>query len=353
MTVKRVCALWIIAMVLAVLLVNVHGLPYADDFPYHVYRPSTLPAGPSAERQVMLKITGSTSTAKDSGIESASNTRDNRKDEAFGETGSINSAKDAVRYHQLDNHLDGHRLLDASKGSTVDKMKHLSGENFETDKSHNRKYIKSGFSNSYHKDENGSKSSYYEDSDDRGGKQVYDNRHNFRNDHLDKLYNQERRNDYLRDHYDDKRGGTDAQDTHNFHRAAALNRGNMYGYRDGYMLGDHNDQRRGTMTAYGAYDYYQPASYQPYHRQSYYYEPRPSFPITPIQSAPITIYDDLREFRPYVASNYYRTQHYMTPREIREDTRSGDYLQDFGERRRLVYKDSPPQSVPYGYQRYQ
>ncbi|XP_049548289.1 uncharacterized protein LOC125959504 [Anopheles darlingi] len=339
-------------MVFSPLLPNVAGLPYADDFPYHAYRPPT--SGPSAEQKMLLRISDSTSSIKGSGIESASNTRDNRKDEAFGEAGSINSAKDAVRFHQLDNYLDGHRLLDASKGSAVDKMKHLSGENFETDKSHNRKYIKSGFSNTYHKDENGSKSSYYEDSDDRGGKQVYDNRHNFRNDHLDKLYNQEHRKDYLRDNYDNKRAESDFQGTHNIHRAAALNRGNTYGYRDGYMQGDHNDQRRGTTRSYGTYDYYPHATYQPYQRQSYYYEPRPSFPLTPLQSVPITIYDDLREFKPYVASNYYRTQQYMIPRE---DTRSGDYLEDFGERRRLVYKDnSPPplplSSMPYGYRRY-
>uniref|UniRef100_A0A182N1C4 Uncharacterized protein n=1 Tax=Anopheles dirus TaxID=7168 RepID=A0A182N1C4_9DIPT len=320
--------------------------PYADDFPYQVHGRPVAVAGAGAGGKQLVVAGG---TSKGAGGEGATDARDHRKEHAFEETGSIGSATDAVRYHQLDNQLDGHRVLDASKGSTVDKVKHLAGENFETDKSHNRKHIKSGFSNSYHKDESGSKSSYYEDSDDRGGKQVYDNRHNQRNDYADKLYSQDRRNDYLRDHYDDRASGSDLLGGHNYRRVGALDRGNAYGHRDGYAHNDHADQHYGT-TAYGGYDYYQPPAtnyhhYDDLYRRRAYYNPppRPAFATAPLQTAPITIYEDPRD---YAAPYAYPV------REVRDGTsalsRDADEYRPelspssaFGQRRRLVYRPSP------------
>ncbi|XP_058063503.1 uncharacterized protein LOC131213478 [Anopheles bellator] len=354
----------IIELVLLMLAVMATGSPYADDFPYHAYRPpqDTFPTGGKAHGTSM-----SGASSKGGGTEGTADGRDFRKDQAFDETGSINSANDAVRYHKLDNQLNGQRVLDTSKGTTVDKVKHLAGENFEADKTHNRKHIKSGFSNSYHKDESGSKSSYYEDSDDRGGKQVFDNRQNLRNDYADKLYSQDRRNDFLRDHYDDRQGGTDLHDGHNHHRVAAQDRGNRHGYRDGYAHGDRNDQRYGA-TAYGGYDYYQPSNYQQrsvvahhqpfdgsYHQQRSYYEPRPPFTTSPLQSGPITIYEDPRHYQAHWPVPPYAPYHTM-PREqlLDADTalsRDANRLVDgdFSGRRRLVYKFNslPPPAGDY------
>ncbi|KFB36803.1 AGAP000734-PA-like protein [Anopheles sinensis] len=352
------CEQCVVLLVLALVGSGAVAYPYADDFPYHLH---PVHRNPPAVGQGGKKVLLGSSGAKGAsgGGEGASDARDHSKDHAFEEAGGINSASDAVRYHQLDNQLNGHRVVDANKGSTVDKVKHLAGENFEADKSHNRKHVKSGFSNSYHKDESGSKSSYYEDSDDRGGKQVYDNRHNLRNDYADKLYSQDRRSDYLRDHYDDRVGGTDLLGAHNYQRASALDRGNAHGHRDGYAHNDHSDQHYDTR-AYDAYGYYQhPAtttsSYHytadPYRRRSAYYEPRPTF-----ATAPITIYEDPRD---YVAP-YGPYPAYPSVREVRDGTsvlsRDADYqpatFDELGHRRRLIYKPSPA-SLPYdGFRRY-
>uniref|UniRef100_A0A182IVI1 Uncharacterized protein n=1 Tax=Anopheles atroparvus TaxID=41427 RepID=A0A182IVI1_ANOAO len=335
-----------LALVLLVVLVGgAAAYPYADDFPYHLH-----PA--QGGKKVLLG--SSSAKGASGGGEGLHDARDHSKDRAFEEAGGINSASDAVRYHQLDNQLNGHRVVDANKGSTVDKVKHLAGENFEADKSHNRKHIKSGFSNSYHKDESGSKSSYYEDSDDRGGKQVYDNRHNLRNDYADKLYSQDRRSDLLRDHYDDRAGGTDLLGAHNYQRASALDRGNTHGHRDGYAHSDHSDQHYDTR-AYDGYDYYRPPppySADPYHRRSAYYEPRPAF-----ATAPITIYEDPREYAPY-APYPAPSLAYPAVREVRDGTsvlsRDADYRRpdEFGQRRRLIYKPSPAPLPFDGFRRY-
>ena len=223
---KCPCSVALLVLGLVCRLAIAYAYPYADDFPYQVHgRPIATVSGGSSSAGVKKLVAGSSQDARGEG---GSDARDHRKEHAFDEAGSIGSASDAVRYHQLDNQLDGHRVVDASKGSTVDKVKHLAGENFEADKSHNRKHIKSGFSNSYHKDESGSKSSYYEDSDDHGGKQVYDNRHNLRNDYADKLYSQDRRNDYLRDHYDDRASGSELLGGHQYRRVGALDRGKWF-----------------------------------------------------------------------------------------------------------------------------
>ncbi|XP_050074783.1 uncharacterized protein LOC126562348 [Anopheles maculipalpis] len=361
MGIKPVWQTLLVVTVAALCVEHIVAYPYADDFPYQVHGRPVSVASASGGSGVKKLVSGSSKGASGEG---GSDARDHRKEHAFDEAGSIGSASDAVRYHQLDNQLDGHRVLDASKGSTVDKVKHLAGENFEADKSHNRKHIKSGFSNSYHKDESGSKSSYYEDSDDHGGKQVYDNRHNQRNDYADKLYSQDRRNDYLRDHYDDRASGSELLGGHNYRRVGALDRGNAYGHRDGYAHNDHNDQHYGT-SAYGGYDYYQPgANYHHYddlYRRRSYYNPRPSFATAPLQPAPITIYEDPRDYAPYPAAPYpvreVRDGSSVLSRDAAADYHHHHHRPDqdesFGQRRRLIYRPSPaPLPMLNGYGRY-
>ncbi|XP_053677897.1 uncharacterized protein LOC128728302 [Anopheles nili] len=328
--------------------------PYADDFPYTGLRPTSISvASPSNIGETKILLSGGASKGAASG-DSSNDARNHRKEYAFNEAGSIGSASDAVRFHKLDNQLNGHRVLDASKGSTVDKLNHLAGENFEADKSHNRKHIKSGFSNSYHKDESGSKSSFYEDSDDHGGKQVYDNRHNLHNGYGDKLYTQDRRNEYLRDHYNDRASGSDLHDGHNHLRAGALDRGNTYGHRDNYAHNGHN-LRHYDLMAYGGFDYYQPTRnyhhYDDLYRRRSYYSPRPTFATGSMQPAPIMIYEDPRDYAPHPRDPY-------PIREVRDGSsvlsRDAEYYHDtpsIGQQRRLIYR-STPTPLPQIYDHY-
>ena len=94
--------------------------------------------------------------------------------------GKLKANTDTGNFYNVENTRNGHDMNQVKHGGTSDNLTHIQGEDFETDKSHKRKHIKSGFQNSYHKDENGSKSSFYEDSDDQGGKVVYDKRHGIR-----------------------------------------------------------------------------------------------------------------------------------------------------------------------------
>lgn len=186
-------------------------LPYANNYPYST--------------AVVLESTVSKGASSKGAAEGAKDLRNFNSDHSFDSGGNINSAADAARYHTLDNQLNSHRIADAARGGSMDKVKLSTGENYEADKSHNRKYVKSGFTNSYHKDENGSKSSYYEDSDDRGGKQVFDNRQNLKDDYNDHLYNKELKNNQLRDWQDDRFGGVEQRGVRDFHRKSTVDRG--------------------------------------------------------------------------------------------------------------------------------
>lgn len=66
--------------------------------------------------------------------------------------------------YNLDSNQNEHNINQIKRGGSTDNLTHVQGENYENDKTHKRKHIKSGFTNSYHKDENGSRSSFYEDS---------------------------------------------------------------------------------------------------------------------------------------------------------------------------------------------
>uniref|UniRef100_A0A8W7PW34 Uncharacterized protein n=1 Tax=Anopheles coluzzii TaxID=1518534 RepID=A0A8W7PW34_ANOCL len=321
---KCPCSVALLVLGLVCRLAIAYAYPYADDFPYQVHgRPIATVSGGSSSAGVKKLVAGSSQDARGEG---GSDARDHRKEHAFDEAGSIGSASDAVRYHQLDNQLDGHRVVDASKGSTVDKVKHLAGENFEADKSHNRKHIKSGFSNSYHKDESGSK---------RPAQRL------------------------LRDHYDDRASGSELLGVHQYRRVGALDRGNAYGHRDGYAHNDHSDQHYGTQS-YGGYDHYQPAAnyhYDDLYRRRSYYDPRPAFATAPLAPAPITIYEDPRDYAPYpaalaspypareirdgsaVLSRDESSYHHHHHRLHQDPAAAGGG--SFGQRRRLIYRPSP------------
>ncbi|XP_039439171.1 uncharacterized protein LOC120420248 [Culex pipiens pallens] len=314
-------------IVVGILAEVIVAYPYANGYPYS--------SSPVLAAVVGTKVTVGGSAAK--GVTGGvKDLRDFHRDHVFEGGDKINSAADAVRYHALDNVVNGHRVADSSKGGSVDKVKHLAGENFEADKSHNRKQIKSGFSNSYHKDENGSKSSYYEDSDDRGGKQVYDNRHNLRNNYNDHLYNKELRNDQLRDRYDDRFGGVDLRGRGDLHHQAATDRGNLHDYRDGFHADRDYDQR-----SYHHEEQLPPLvpvrNYDELFQRKSFYEPRPMFATAP--RAPITVYEDPREYA------YRDEYHYSRPRPegrvVAEDGFMRRFDQDFGDRTRIIFRPSP------------
>lgn len=119
----------------------------------------------------------------------------------------VQASQHGVNFYDKDNISKGHDLTHIKNGASVDDHKHVVGQNLETDKSHNRKHIKSGFHNTYNKDESGSNSSFYEDSDDRGGKLVYDKSHGVTGDAHDQKYHEGVRDGQLRDRLDDRHGG--------------------------------------------------------------------------------------------------------------------------------------------------
>ncbi|XP_065089374.1 uncharacterized protein LOC135710660 [Ochlerotatus camptorhynchus] len=288
--------------------------PYADRYPYGTAVVS---------ESKLLKGASSRGTS-----EGGKDLRNFNRDHVFDEGGKINSATDAVRYHALDNQVNGHRIADASQGVSQDKVKHLAGENYEADKSHNQKQVKSGFTNSYHKDESGSKSSFYEDSDDRGGKQVFDNRQNLRNNYNDHLYNKELRNDQLRDRYDDRFGGFDLRGVRDFHHQAAADRGNLHDYRDGFRDDrDHHVHNYGQEIYPGLPPMVPVRNYDELFQRRTFHEPRPMFKTAP--HAPITVYEDPREYQ------YDYPAHSVGDRFLRR------YDDDVAERTRIIFRPSP------------
>ncbi|KAL9695759.1 hypothetical protein quinque_015044 [Culex quinquefasciatus] len=283
-------------IVVGILAEVIVAYPYANGYPYS--------SSPVLAAVVGTKVTvGGSAKGVTGGVKDL---RDFHRDHVFEGGDKINSAADAVRYHALDNVVNGHRMADSSKGGSVDKVKHLAGENFEADKSHNRKQIKSGFSNSYHKDEKRQQRvRTTRTPDDRGGKQVYDNRHNLRNNYNDHLYNKELRNDQLRDRYDDRFGGVDLRGRGDLHHQAASDRGNLHDYRDGFHADRDYDQR-----SYHHEEQLPPLvpvrNYDELFQRKSFYEPRPMFATAP--RAPITVYEDPREYA------YRDEYHYSRPR---------------------------------------
>lgn len=167
---------------------NAFTQPYANDYPYQKY---------AFNRESSQSDTDGTRYLKN-------NLRDKE--------GRLKVNSDKGLSYNLDSDTNEHNLNQIKRGESTDNLTHVQGEDFETDKSHKRKHIKSGFQNSYHKDENGSRNSYYEDSDDTGGKTIYDKRHGTRGDQADSQYTEGLKNGVSRDKYDDRRTGFDNRD---------------------------------------------------------------------------------------------------------------------------------------------
>lgn len=186
----------------------VFGFAYADSYPY--------------------KATGFT-FMNDGGSESdselAADSTGFIKNRVKTQGDKQNAGADVGSYRNMENVSNGHDIHHAKKGSSIDSVKHSQGENFENDKSHTRKHIKSGFQNSYHKDENGSKSSYYEDSDDRGEKLTFDKKQGIRGDNHDLNYSEGLKKGAVYDKYDDRRGGYDNRGSHDHHHLLAEDQG--------------------------------------------------------------------------------------------------------------------------------
>lgn len=176
--------------------------PYANDFPYQKY---------GFNRESSQADTDGTRYMKN-------NLRDL--------DGRLKANTDTGLTYNIDSNKNSHDLQQIKRGGTTDNLTHVQGEDFETDKSHKRKHIKSGFQNSY--SENGSKSSFYEDSDDTGGKVVYDKRHGTRGDQKDQQYTEGLKNGVSRDKYDDRRTGFDNRDLVDRHQSYVEDQGKVH-----------------------------------------------------------------------------------------------------------------------------
>lgn len=195
----------VIVIIFLVCLVNkAFSQPYANDYPYQKYGFNREASQADTDGSRYLK-----NNLRDQGGHKKSNT----------DTG--------LTYH-LDSNKNYHDLDQNKRGETTDKLTHVQGEDFENDKTHKRKHIKSGFQNSYHKDENGSKSSYYEDSDDTGGKTTYDKRHGTRGDNQESQYSEGLKNGVSRDKYDDRRQDFDNRDLVDRHQSYVEDQGEVH-----------------------------------------------------------------------------------------------------------------------------
>jgi hypothetical protein len=180
--------------------------PYANDYSYDKYG---------------FKREGALSNSDES-----SYLKNNLRDQ----DGRLKSNVDSGISYNLDANKNHHDINQKKLGSSTDKLTHVQGENFENDKTHKRKHVKSGFTNSYHKDENGSKSSFYEDSDDMGGKQTFDKKHGTRGDNQESQYSEGQRNGVSRDRYDDSKSGYDSRDLIDQQRYRAEDMGELKGF---------------------------------------------------------------------------------------------------------------------------
>ncbi|XP_037030204.1 uncharacterized protein LOC119070025 [Bradysia coprophila] len=182
---------------------------------------------------------------------------------------NLYSGQEGAKFFNKENLAKGHDVAHQKNGATVDDHRHVVGQNVETDKSHNRKHIKSGFHNTYSKDESGSNSSYYEDSDDRGGQVKYDKLHGTKGDVHDAKYHEQLRDGSMRDKYDDRFGGYSTRGGQDRHHLVEQDQGNRQGYRDHFNRGHGeryevvNERPHGTNGYYhgGALNFQRPVDY--------------------------------------------------------------------------------------------
>lgn len=192
-------------MIIFVLCIVKNSLsqPYANDYPYQKY---------SFNREAQQADTDGIRYLKN-------NLRD--------QSGLKKANTDTSLSYFLDSDKKNHDLHQLKRGGSTDNLTQVQGEDFETDKSHKRKHVKSGFQNSYHKDENGSKSSYYEDSDDVGAKTIYDKRHGTKGDQHDTEFKEGLRNDLSKNKYDDRQTGYDNRDLVDRHQSYVEDQGEV------------------------------------------------------------------------------------------------------------------------------
>lgn len=132
------------------------------------------------------------------------------KNQIYDKGNNIQMSQDTVKFIDKDNVSKEHDVAHRKVGSAVNDQRSTIGQDVEEDKSHKRKHIKSGFHNTYSKDEKGSNSSFYEDSDDRSGKLVYDKRHGIQGSNNDSRYKEGLRDGHVRDKLDDRYRGYNA-----------------------------------------------------------------------------------------------------------------------------------------------
>lgn len=207
------CILPILLTVISV----INCLPYANDYPHQKYSYAS----------------GNLNDEREEGADIARSFKNEQLD-----TGNdLKSAQDISKFSNTENSSKEHDVANIKQGSTVDINKHTVGENLETDKSHNRKQVKSGFHNSYSKDETGNNSSFYEDSDDRGGKLVYNKRHKHGDDTYDSKFNDRYRDGVVADKRDDRFGGYDKRGRQDREHLVTENQGDRMINRDGFVRG--------------------------------------------------------------------------------------------------------------------
>lgn len=206
------CAIVLLPMLLA----GVFGYPYANDYPYNYEYGKNNRNTEGDENRFLANKLSDEST--------------NRK-----------AAAEAAKFFNMENETKNHNLAHSKNGAASNSLKETTGEDYENDKSHKRKHIKSGFHNTYSKDESGSNSSFYEDSDDRGGKLVYDKRHGVRGDANDSRYQEGLRDGTVRDKYDNRMSGYDSRDSQDRLHYLNDDRGNRF----------NDDYRKGFETAHG------------------------------------------------------------------------------------------------------
>lgn len=222
---------------------------YANNYPYIGATIDSAQAGSS--------VSSDSHGAADNSAFSAKKAHDRGND--------VLSAQHGLQFYDKDNALKGHDIVRMKTGTSVDDHKHVIGQNVETDKSHNRKHIKSGFHNTYNKDESGTNSSFYEDSDDRGGKLAYDKSHGVTGDQSDRRYREGLRDGQMRDRLDDRFGAYDRRDAQDRQHYVEQDRGNRQGYSDKYDRGQQAGERlnsykevRPVIGGGGSHHYYQP-----------------------------------------------------------------------------------------------
>lgn len=151
---------------------------------------------------------------------------------AFEKGNAIVMTHDTVKFIDKDNVSKEHDVAHRRTGASVDDQRLTIGQDVEEDKSHNRKHTKSGFHNTYSRDEKGSNSSYYEDSDDHGGQLVYDKRHGVQGSNHDARYHDKAHDGHARDKVDDRFHGHNEEKAKDRRMLVERDQGDRRDYHD-------------------------------------------------------------------------------------------------------------------------